>query len=120
MMNKYDDKEQAGVKYLDKYQAMLARPQTSVFGEDAFPTLEDKALCYLHSIASQHIFHNGNKRTAATIFVLFLRMHGYDINLSNKELEDYMVMMVQDQKYKTNDWLEQMKQDFEGRISKRG
>lgn len=116
MMNKYDDKNQAGVKDQDKFQAMLARPQVTAFGQGAFPTLEEKALYYLHSIATQHIFQNGNKRTAAMIFILFLRRHGYDIYLTNKELEDYMVVMVQDPKYKTNDWLEHMIQDFEDRI----
>jgi death-on-curing protein len=39
-----------------------ARPQTSVFGEDAYPDLHTKAAALLHSLVRNHAFVDGNKR----------------------------------------------------------
>lgn len=42
----------------------VARPRTSVFGEDAYPDLHTKAAALLHSLARNHAFVDGNKRVA--------------------------------------------------------
>lgn len=44
--------------------AAVARPQTWVFGEDAYPDLHTKAAALLHSLARNHAFVDGNKRVA--------------------------------------------------------
>lgn len=41
-----------------------ARPQTSIFGENAYPDLHTKAAALLHSLAGNHAFVDGNKRIA--------------------------------------------------------
>jgi death-on-curing protein len=41
-----------------------ARPQTTVFGKDAYPTLLHKAAALLQSIAGNHPLIDGNKRLA--------------------------------------------------------
>lgn len=41
-----------------------ARPATIVFGEDAYPTLWDKAAALLHSLCKNHALFDGNKRLA--------------------------------------------------------
>src|ERR1700691_2458545 len=45
-------------------EAALARPQTSAFGADAYPTLDEKAAALLHSLARNHALIDGNKRLA--------------------------------------------------------
>ena len=42
----------------------VVRPQTSVFGEDAYPDLHTKAAAILHSLARNHAFVDANKRVA--------------------------------------------------------
>jgi death on curing protein len=42
----------------------VARPKTSVLGEDAYPDLHTKAAAILHSLARNHAFVDGNKRVA--------------------------------------------------------
>lgn len=42
----------------------VVRPQTSVFGEDAYPDLHTKAAAILHSLARNRAFVDGNKRVA--------------------------------------------------------
>jgi len=43
-------------------ESALARPQTSVFGDDAYPTVEEKAAALLHSIARNHALVDSNER----------------------------------------------------------
>ncbi len=40
----------------------VARPQTTLFGEDAYPDLWTKAAALLHSIVKNHALVDGNKR----------------------------------------------------------
>lgn len=55
----------------------LARPATTVFGEDAYADLELKAATLLESLARNHPLVDGNKRLAWTLTVLFLWINGY-------------------------------------------
>ncbi|CCQ96637.1 Death-on-curing family protein [[Clostridium] ultunense Esp] len=103
MMEMHDDIKQAGVKFPEKFEWMLERPKTKVFGEEQFPTVIEKACCYYHSIARGHIFHNGNKRTALVVFVTFLDLHGYEFTMTNKEAEDFTVYLAEDDKFRGND-----------------
>jgi death on curing protein len=53
-----------------------ARPQSSAYGEDAYPTLELKGAALLHSIAGNHALVDGNKRLAWLATVVFLDLNG--------------------------------------------
>ncbi len=55
----------------------LSRPATTVFGADAYGSLEKKAAAVLESLARNHPLIDGNKRTAWTLMVLFLWINGY-------------------------------------------
>jgi len=55
------------------------RPQTTVFGEDAYPTLADKAAALMHSIARNHALVDGNKRLAWAATRVFCLLNGRDI-----------------------------------------
>ena len=54
----------------------VARPRSSAFGEDAYPTLALKAAALLHSVASNHALVDGNKRLAWLATVVFLDLNG--------------------------------------------
>lgn len=55
----------------------LARPAASLFGEDAYATLDRKAATLLESLTRNHPLFDGNKRTAWTSFVAFLWINGF-------------------------------------------
>lgn len=48
----------------------------SIFGKDAYPTVEEKAAHLLYFIVKNHPFNDGNKRSGAFAFVWFLRKAG--------------------------------------------
>jgi death-on-curing protein len=55
----------------------LARPATTLFGDDAYPSLALKAAALLESVVRNHSFVDGNKRSAWTMMVAFLWMNGH-------------------------------------------
>lgn len=63
----------------------VARPRTSLFGDDAYPTLELKAAALLHSICRNHALVDGNKRLALAATVVFLRLNGHPARWSQDE-----------------------------------
>jgi len=48
----------------------------TVFGQDAYPTIEEKAANLIYFIIKNHPFNDGNKRTAAFSFIWFLQKSG--------------------------------------------
>ncbi|WP_405429343.1 type II toxin-antitoxin system death-on-curing family toxin [Micromonospora sp. NBC_00617] len=61
-----------GIRDAGLVESAVARPQTSVFGEDAYPDLWTKAAALLHSLANNHPFMDGNKRISWIVTVAFL------------------------------------------------
>lgn len=75
-------------------ESAAARPQTSVFGEDAYPTLEDKAAALVHSIARNHALVDGNKRLALAGLIAFLGVNGRRLTLTNDEAYDLIIAIA--------------------------
>jgi death on curing protein len=74
-----------GVKDRGLLESAVGRPHQTVFGQDAYPTVIDKAVALFHSLVSNHPFHDGNKRTAVTALHHFLLANGFFVFLSNDE-----------------------------------
>ena len=53
----------------------VARPQTTVFGEDAYPDLWTKAAALLDSIVNNHALIDGNKRLGWLATAVFLEIN---------------------------------------------
>lgn len=71
--------------------AAAARPQVTVFGGDAYPTFEDKAAALLHSLVSNHVLVDGNKRLAWSAARIFCLLNGRDLTYTVDEAEDLML-----------------------------
>ena len=64
------------IREIERLDAAAARPAASAFGADAYPTLRDKAAVLFHSIARNHPFKDGNKRTATVALLFMLAVNG--------------------------------------------
>lgn len=60
-----------------------ARPQATVFGEDAYPTLDEKAAALMHSLARNHALVDGNERLALAALIAFYGVNGRRLTLTN-------------------------------------
>ena len=70
-----------GLRDAGLLEAGLARPRTTVFGEDAYPSLHEKAAALLHSIVTNHPLVDGNKRLGFACAAIFLRVNGAALTL---------------------------------------
>ncbi|WP_391573533.1 type II toxin-antitoxin system death-on-curing family toxin [Cohnella sp.] len=91
MMKKMNDAEQAGVKDHSLLESAVYRPRQSLFEEDAYPTLFDKAAALLESLVKNHCFHNGNKRTAYLVTKSFLMLNGYYLRMEREFAVEFIV-----------------------------
>jgi death-on-curing protein len=57
----------------------VARPRTTVFGEDAYPDLWQKAAALLVSIVKNHALVDGNKRLGWLAAAVFLDLNGAEV-----------------------------------------
>lgn len=73
------------VRDVELLQSAVLRPSASAFGEDAYPTLPEKAAVLLHSIARNHPFTDGNKRTATVSAALMFDLNGYAVTWDQAE-----------------------------------
>ena len=65
-----------------------ARPQTSAFGDDAYPTFAGKAAALMHSIARNHALVDGNKRLAWAATRTFCLLNGRDLVFTVDDAEE--------------------------------
>jgi death on curing protein len=63
----------------------VARPQTTAFGEDAYPVIWTKAAALLHSIVKNHALVDGNKRLGWLATAVFLQINGIEISRANND-----------------------------------
>ncbi|MGG4552207.1 type II toxin-antitoxin system death-on-curing family toxin [Paenibacillus humicus] len=91
MMKQMEDLEQAGVKDYSLLESAIHRPGQNVLGEDAYPSLFDKAAELVDSLAKNHCFHNGNKRTAYLSVKTFLLINGYHLKMGRSFAVNFMV-----------------------------
>lgn len=83
-----------GVRDNNLLSSSAERPRTSYGGHELYKTVFEKAGALLHSLAMNHVFMDGNKRTAIVSTARFLYVNGYDLTASNKEIENFMVNVV--------------------------
>ncbi len=56
-------------------------------GDDVYKSIEEKASNFLYMIIKNHVFIDGNKRIAATLFIYFLNFYGI-LNKDNNQIID--------------------------------
>lgn len=83
------------VRDIDLLLAAEQRPQASAFGQDAYPSLPEKAAALCHAIARNHPFRDGNKRTATVAALFLLRVNGYVLQWSQAEALEVIVDLAE-------------------------
>ncbi len=69
----------------------IARPATTVFGREVYPTLELKAAALLESIVRHHPFIDGNKRSGWVLTMTFLWMNGVQSDMPSDDAFELVV-----------------------------
>jgi len=70
----------------------VARPQTTAFGDDAYPDIWTKAAALLQSIVKNHALVDGNKRLGWLTTAVFLEINHVEISrASNNDVYDLVI-----------------------------
>jgi death-on-curing protein len=56
--------------------------------------IADLAAAYLYGLATSHGYVDGNKRTAIAVALVFLELNGYELQRSDRELEEMVIAVV--------------------------
>lgn len=70
----------------------VARPRTTVYGEDAYRDLWTKAAALLHSIVNNHALVDGNKRLGWLATAVFLELN--DASVSHAVDDDIFELVI--------------------------
>jgi death-on-curing protein len=74
-----------GVRDLGLLESALARPRTLCVYSEKPPLLPRLAASYAKGIVANHPFVDGNKRTAFTVSLTFLRLNGLEVTASKED-----------------------------------
>ncbi len=57
-------------------ESIICNIYQSFAGQDIYKSIEEKGVNFLYLIVKNHVFADGNKRIAATLFIYFLNFYG--------------------------------------------
>jgi death on curing protein len=83
------------VRDMGLLEAAAARPMASAFGQDAYMTLGEKAAVLLHSLARNHPFADGNKRTATVAALFMLAVNGEQVTWDDHEALSWIIAIAE-------------------------
>jgi len=72
MKKKFNDSDIVGQEKDQSFKSSINAIYQSAGGQDAYPTIEEKAAHLLYFVTKNHSFIDGNKRIAAALFICFL------------------------------------------------
>ncbi len=75
-------------------ESALARPQATVMGQDAYPSIHGKAAALLHSLAKNHCLVDGNKRLAWLATVVFCYINGLLVDAPDDDACDFVIAVA--------------------------
>lgn len=81
-----------GIRSHHQLASAALQPYQTVFGEDAYPSIPEKAAAHAFFLAESQPFVDGNKRTAALALTVFLDLNDYELyEASDTELADVLI-----------------------------
>lgn len=94
MIDTYSKGELVGVKEPTLLDSAVHRPFQTMYGEALYPDVFEKATALFESLAKNHVFHNGNKRSALASVMYFLFINGQVCIISESEAVELTVGFV--------------------------
>jgi len=79
------------VRDLGLLEAAVQRPQTTLYGQEAYPGIPEKAAVLLESLTRNHALVDGNKRLAWLATVVFFELNGLSIDAPDDEAYELVI-----------------------------
>lgn len=94
LIKKGEASELFGNEKDDSFEGILGSISQTVFGELAYPTIEEQAAQLLYSIIKGHAFSDGNKRIGSFIFVWFLERNNFHLTNNGERKIHYTTLVA--------------------------
>ena len=72
----------------------LNAPFQTFGGEDAYPSIQQKAARLCFGLVKNHPFVDGNKRIGAHVMLVFLALNGIELQYTQTELSDVILQLA--------------------------
>lgn len=79
----------------DQLQSILANLDQTMFGEELYQSIEEKAANLLYMVIKDHPFSDGNKRIGSFLFVLYLQLNKLTTNINNIGLTSLALLVAE-------------------------
>jgi death-on-curing protein len=89
-----DDLGVAKVRDLGLLDSAAHRPKSSLMGQDAYPTLHEKAAVLLESVVRNHPLVDGNKRVGWMGVFVFYGLNGFDLDAPEDDAYDLVIAVA--------------------------
>lgn len=87
-------RQKASIKDSKALESLIALPKQTSFGQELYPSMSAKAAIIFIKIIKKHVFADANKRTAVISLLWFLRKNNYNLNVNQKQLADYTLLIA--------------------------
>ena len=84
-----EESELFGVERDKGLKAIIGNVYQSFSGQDIYNSIEEKAANLLYLVVKNHVFIDGNKRIAATLFIYFLKFYNILYNANGKVIDNH-------------------------------
>ncbi len=85
-----------GVRDEKRLASVIAAPKQTVFKQEQYKSIFEKAAVYLRNIIGDHPFVDGNKRTAITVCGIFLERNKQTLQTTPSDLESFVISVATD------------------------
>lgn len=79
----------------EQLQSILANLDQTMFGEELYKSIEEKAANLLYMVIKDHPFSDGNKRIGSFLFVLYLQLNKLSTNINNIGLTSLALLVAE-------------------------
>ena len=84
----------SGLRDEGMLDSALNAPFQTFGGEDAYPSLQQKATRLCFGLVKNHPFVDGNKRVGAHVMLVFLVLNGIELQYTQTELSDIILQLA--------------------------
>lgn len=89
-----EDLKVGPLKDVGLLESAARRPATSLWGQDAYPSLELKAAALIDSLVNNHALVDGNKRLGWLATLVFLDINGVWIEAPDEDAYDLVIAVA--------------------------
>lgn len=99
-----------GILKEDNLDYALEAPYMTSYGQELYPSIEEKAAVFGFSIIAGHVFADGNKRVGYAAMEFFLMKHGFQIDSSTDSAEEITLKVADKPSEFKDEWFQWVKE----------